>query len=71
MAGVRGASGRRPAPAKLKLLNGRSPGRDSSGNLVKSPRPSNAPPLSCRTGFQRRPAGSGRCARRHWSAWIC
>jgi P27 family predicted phage terminase small subunit len=39
MAGVRGASGRRPAPAKLKLLNGRSPGRDSSGNLVKPPPP--------------------------------
>ena len=39
MAGVRGASGRRPAPAKLKLLHGRSPGRDSSGNLVKPPPP--------------------------------
>ena len=71
MAGARGASGRRPAPAKLKLLNGRSPGRDSSGNLVKPPPPFERAAPEPRTGFRRRPACSARCARRHWSAWIC
>jgi phage terminase small subunit len=71
MAGVRGASGRRPAPAKLKLLNGRSPGRDSSGNLVKPPPPferaAPEPPewLSAEARKQ-----WALCAP-SWSAWIC
>jgi phage terminase small subunit len=55
MAGVRGASGRRPAPAKLKLLNGRSPGRDSSGNLVKPPPPFERAPPRRRTGSALKP----------------
>ncbi len=30
-------AGRIPAPAQLKLLNGRSPGRDSGGRVVEAP----------------------------------
>ena len=71
MAGVRGASGRRPAPAKLKLLNGRSPGRDSSGNLVKPPPPFERGAPEPPDWLSAEPASSGRCAHRHWSAWIC
>jgi phage terminase small subunit len=71
MAGVRGASGRRAAPAQLKLLHGRSPGRDSSGNLVKPPPPFQRAAPEPPDWLTAEAARSGRCARRHWSAWIC
>lgn len=56
-------AGRKPAPRKLQLLNGRAPGRDSGGREVK-PTP----------GFRRmppdKPAGLSPDASRMWDLFV-